>query len=197
MTAHQNTATSERAHGSQPLLVQHGPLIQEFGTLRLLPIALSHEARLLSCQMLNQILADTMILYSLYKKHHWQMRGPTFEQLHLLLDKHANQQLELIDTLAERVQMLGGVAIADPRHVAEVTTIERAPDGVEEVGAMLARLLSAHEAIITAVREAIERTAQNGDGGSNDLLIGEVLRTHEQLVWFLAEHLVDTPHLRA
>jgi starvation-inducible DNA-binding protein len=197
MTAHQNTATSERAHGSQPLLVQHGPLIQEYSTLRLLPIALSHEARVFSCQLLNQILADSLILYSLYKKHHWQMRGPTFEQLHLLLDKHANQQLELIDTLAERVQMLGGVAIADPRHVAELTKIERAPDGVEEVGAMLARLLSAHEVIITAVRAAIERTAQHGDGGSNDLLIGEVLRTHEQQIWFLAEHLVDTPHLRA
>ncbi len=197
MTVHQNTATSERAHSSQPLLYQHGPLIQEYGTLRLLPIALSHEARLQSSQLLNQILADTMILYSLYKKHHWQMRGPTFEQLHLLLDKHAGEQLELIDTLAERVQMLGGVAIADPRHVAEVTTIERPPDGVEEVGAMLARLLSAHEAIITAVRAAIEQTAQNGDGGSNDLLMGDVLRTHEQQVWFLAEHLVDTPLVRA
>jgi starvation-inducible DNA-binding protein len=134
-----------------------------------------------------------MILYSLYKKHHWQMRGPTFEQLHLLLDKHAGEQLELIDALAERVQMLGGVAIADPRHVAEITAIERAPDGVEEVPAMLSRLLSAHETIITAVRAAIEQTSANGDGGSNDLLMGDVLRTHEQQVWFLAEHLVETP----
>jgi starvation-inducible DNA-binding protein len=197
MTAHQNTTTSERTHSSQPLLYQHGPVIQEFGTLRLLPLALSHQARLQSSQLLNQILADTMILYSLYKKHHWQMRGPTFEQLHLLLDKHAGEQLELIDTLAERVQMLGGVAIAEPRHVAEVTKIERAPDGVEEVPAMLARLLSAHETIITAVRAAIEQTAQNGDVGSNDLLVSGVLRTHEQQVWFLAEHLVDTPLLRA
>src|SRR5512138_1090383 len=184
-------------HGSQPLLAQHVQIIQEFGTLRLLPIALSHEARLYSCQLLNQILADTMILYSLYKKHHWQMRGPTFYQLHLLLDKHAGEQLELIDTLAERVQMLGGVAIAEMRHVAEITTIERAPNGVEEVPVMLARLLAAHETIITAVRAAIEQTSQNGDGGSNDLLMGEVLRTHEQQVWFLAEHLVDTPLLRA
>jgi starvation-inducible DNA-binding protein len=197
MTAHQNTATSERAHSSQPLFYQHGQIIQEYGTLRLLPIALSYEARLLSCQLLNQILADSLILYSLYQKHHWQMRGPTFEQLHLLLDKHAGEQLELIDTLAERVQMLGGVALADPRHAAEVTTIERPPDGVEEVPAMLVRLLSAHEAIITAVRKAIEQTAQNRDDGSNDLLMGNVLRTHEQQVWFLAEHLVDTPLLRA
>jgi starvation-inducible DNA-binding protein len=195
MTSRQSTTGD--GHGSQPLLIQHGPLIQAFGTLRLLPIALSHDARLLSCQMLNQILADTMILYSLYKKHHWQMRGPTFEQLHLLLDKHANQQLELIDALAERVQMLGGVAIAEMCHVAEVTTIERAPDGVEEVPAMLSRLLSAHEMIISEVRAAIEQTAQNGDGGSNDLLMGDVLRTHEQHVWFLAEHLVDTPLVQA
>jgi len=194
MTSRQSTTGD--GHGSQPLFAQHGPLIQEYGTLRLLPIALSHEARLQSSQLLNQILADTMILYSLYKKHHWQMRGPTFEQLHLLLDKHAGEQLELIDALAERVQMLGGVAIADPRHVAELTRIERAPNGVEEVPAMLSRLLSAHETIITGVRAAIEQTAQNGDGGSNDLLMGDVLRTHEQQVWFLAEHLVDTPLVR-
>ena len=195
MTSRQSTTGD--GHGSQPLLVQHGPLIQAYGTLRLLPIALSHEARLQSCQLLNQILADTIILYSLYKKHHWQMRRPTFEQLHLLLDKHAGEQLELIDTLAERVQQLGGVAIAEMRHVAEVTTIERAPDGVEEVPAMLSRLLSVHETIITVVRAAIEQTAQNGDGGSNDLLMGDVLRTHEQQVWGVAEHLVDTPLLRA
>src|SRR5215813_8594628 len=112
MTSRQ--CTSGDGHGSQPLLAQHGPLIQEYGTLRLLPIALSHEARVFSCQLLNQILADTMILYSLYKKHHWQMRGPTFEQLHLLLDKHAGEQLELIDTLAERVQMLGASQL--PTH---------------------------------------------------------------------------------
>ena len=195
MTSRQSTTGD--GQGSQPLLVQHGPLIQAIGTLRLLPIALSHEARLLSCQLLNQILADTMILYSLYKKHHWQMRGPTFEQLHLLLDKHAGEQLELIDALAERVQMLGGVAIAEMRHVAEITAIERAPDGVEEVPAMLSRLLSAHETINTEVRAAIEQTSANGDGGSNDLLMGDVLRTHEQHVWFLAEHLVDTPRVPA
>src|SRR3954462_6999622 len=155
MTADQNTATSERANGSQPLLYQHGQIIQEFGTLRLLPIALAHDARLQSCQLLNQILADTMILYSLYKKHHWQMRGPTFYQLHLLLDKHAEEQIALVDMLAERVQMLGGVAIADPRPVAELTTIDRPPNGVEEVPAMISRLLTAHEAIITEVRTAI------------------------------------------
>lgn len=191
------TDTQKVDQGSQPLFYQASHVIQEFGTLKLLPIALSHDARLQSSQLLNQILADTMILYSLYKKHHWQMRGPTFEQLHLLLDKHAGEQLELVDTLAERVQMLGAVSVGDPRLAAELTTIERAPDGVEEVPSMLSRLLAAHETIISKVRAAIEQTAANGDGGTNDLLMGDVLRTHEQHVWFLAEHLVETPLVRA
>jgi len=181
---------------SQPLLHQHGTEVQRFGEMRLLPIALAHDARMESCQLLNQINADSIILYSLYKKHHWLMRGPTFYQLHLLLDKHAGEQISLIDLMGERVQTLGGVAIADPRHVAEVTSIPRPPDGVEEVPAMLSRLLEAHEIIIEKVRRAIEKTAANGDAGTNDLLMGDVLRTNELQVWFIAEHLVDVPVVR-
>lgn len=181
---------------SQPLLHQHGVEVQRFGSLRLLPIALAYETRLESCQRLNQVLADSHILYSLYKKHHWLMRGHTFSQLHLQLDQHAAEQLELIDTLAERVQTLGGIAVADPRHVAEITTIPRPPDGAEAVPAMLSRLLEAHETIITKVRAAITRTATLRDDGTNDLLVGDVLRRHELQVWFLAEHLVDTPAAR-
>src|SRR6185503_19416453 len=165
--------------------------IQKFGQMRLLPIALSHDARLEGTQLLNEINADSIILYNLYKKHHWLVRGPTFFQLHLLLDKHAEEQLKLIDLMAERVQTLGGVTIADPRHVAEVTTIPRPPDGVEEVPAMLSRLLEAHEIIIEKVRDAIKKTAENEDGGTNDLLMSDVLRTNELQVWFIAEHLVD------
>ncbi len=185
------------ARSSQPLIHQHGAEIQAFGTVRLFPIALSYEARMESCQLLNQILADTMILQSLYKKHHWLVRGHTFFQLHLLLDKHAGEQVELVDMIAERVQTLGGIAIADPRHVAEVTKIPRPPDGAEEVPAMLSRLLEAHELIIGSVRDAITATATNRDDGTNDLLMGDVLRRHELQVWFLAEHLVDTPVTRA
>ena len=182
---------------SQPIIHQKGVEIQKFGTLRQLPIALDNTARSKSCELLNQVLADTIILYHLYKKHHWLMRGHTFYQLHLLLDKHAGEQIELIDTIGERVQTLGGVAIADPRHVAEVTKIERPPNGVEEVPVMLSRLLEAHEVIISEVRDAIKKTADNDDEGSNDLLVSQVLRTNEMQVWFLAEHLVDTPLVKS
>ena len=165
--------------------------------MRLFPLALSHDARMYSCERLNKVLADTQILYALYKKHHWLMRGPTFYQLHLLLDKHAGEQLALVDLLAERVQTLGGVAIGDPRHVAEITSVPRPPDGAEEVPAMLSRLLEAHETILTEAHDAATRTAQLGDDGTNDLLVSDVIRTGELQAWFLAEHLVDTPLVRA
>ncbi|MFC7243359.1 Dps family protein [Catellatospora aurea] len=186
-------AKSAATRGSQPMLHQKGMQIQEFGTVRQLPVGLSHDARMYSCERLNQCLADSQILYSLYKKHHWLMRGPTFYQLHLLLDKHAGEQLELIDTIAERVQTLGGVAIGDPRHVAEITVIPRPPDGVEEVPAMISRLLEAHEAILIAAHDAAKRADEMGDDGTNDLLVSDVIRTGELQAWFLAEHLVDTP----
>ncbi|MBW4567233.1 MAG: DNA starvation/stationary phase protection protein [Tolypothrix carrinoi HA7290-LM1] len=192
----QNTGITE-VDGSQPLLHQHGYEIQQYGTLRDLPIVLNPNTRSESCVLVNQILADTIILYHLYKKHHWLMRGHTFYQLHLLLDKHASEQIELIDALGERVQTLGGVAITDPRHVAEVTKIKRPPNGVEEVPVMLSRLLEAHELIIGELRVAIDKTAANQDSGTNDLLVSQVLRTNETQVWFLAEHLVDTPLVRS
>jgi starvation-inducible DNA-binding protein len=178
---------------SQPHLQLHGREIQEFGTVRLFPLGLSHDARAYSCQRLNQILADTQILYALYKKHHWLMRGPTFYQLHLLLDKHAGEQLELIDKIAERVQALGGVAVGDPRHTAEITRIGRAPNGCEEVPAMLARLLEAHELILTDAHDGAAKAAQQGDDGTNDLIVSDVIRTGEMQVWFIAEHLVGLP----
>jgi starvation-inducible DNA-binding protein len=178
---------------SEPWLHQHGVEIQEFGTVRHFPLGLSRDARLCSCQRLNRILADTQILYALYKKHHWLMRGATFYQLHLLLDKHAEEQNELIDKIAERVQTLGGVAVGDPRHVAEITKIPRAPNGCEEVPAMLSRLLEAHEAILLDAHSAAAKVAELGDDGSNDLIVSDVIPTGELQAWFLVEHLVDTP----
>jgi starvation-inducible DNA-binding protein len=190
-------ATSHPALGSQPWLHQRGEEIQAFGTVRQFPVALSQETRLYSCKRLNQLLADSQILFALYKKHHWLVRGATFYQLHLLLEKHAGEQVALIDQIAERVQTLGGVAVGDPRHVAEITRVPRAPDGCEEVPAMLSRLLEAHELILTDAHDAAARVAELGDDGTNDLIVSELIRTGELQAWFLAEHLVDTPLVRA
>jgi starvation-inducible DNA-binding protein len=189
----QSNGAKRRSSSPEPRLASMGAEIQRFGTVRLMPIALAAEARMESAQMLNAILADTMILYSLYKKHHWLVAGPTFYQLHLLFDKHADEQLELVDLLAERVQSLGGIAVGDPRHAAELTSIDRPPDGAEDVPAMIHRLLDAHETVIEKIRRGIEKTEKSGDWGSNDLLMSDLLRRHELQVWFVAEHVVDIP----
>ena len=198
MTKSPRHAASGHGHeSSQPWLHQQGREIQAFGTVRLFPIALSQECRLYSCERLNQILSDTQILYALYKKHHWLMRGATFYQLHLLLDKQAGEQIKLIDQIAERVQTLGGIAVGDPRHVAEITRVPRPPNGCEEVPAMLSRLLEAHEMILSDAHDAAQRTVELGDDGTNDLIVSDIIRTNELEAWFLAEHLVDTPLVRA
>jgi starvation-inducible DNA-binding protein len=198
MAAPRRESLPEQIHrGSQPWLHQHSQQIQNYGTVRQFPLGISYDARMLSCERLNQILADSQILYSLYKKHHWLMRGPTFYQLHLLLDKHAEEQIKLIDEVAERVQTLGGIAVGDPRHVAEITRIPRPPNGCEEVPAMLSRLLEAHEMILVDCHDAAKKTVDAGDDGTNDLIVSDVIRTNELQAWFLVEHLVDTPLVRA
>jgi starvation-inducible DNA-binding protein len=181
---------------AQPVLGQRSKEIQPFGTLARYPLTLSDAARTASVEALNQILCDTMVLRDLYKKHHWQVSGPTFYSLHLLFDKHYEEQIELVDTLAERVQSLGGIAIAMAQDVAELTKIERPARGREEVPVQISRLLEGHEVILSEAHVAARIAQENGDDGTNDVLVSDVIRTNEMQVWFLSEHLVDMPLVR-
>ncbi|SRR5579883_2892197 len=178
---------------AEPNLQQRSYLIQQYGQKHFVPLHLPEDAIKQSIGALNQLLADSITMYQLYKKHHWQVAGPTFYQLHLLLDKHAEEILETVDLIAERVQALGGVSIAMPFDVAEMTKIERPPTGEEDIPAMLARTANAHSLMIGELREAIDLTAKNQDAGTNDLLVSDVLRVHERQIWFITQHLVDTP----
>jgi len=179
-----------------PLDHQHAHEIQPFGHLVRMPIALSEVACKESVENLNQLLADSITLRDLYKKHHWQVAGPTFMQLHLLFDKHAGEQTELVDALAERIQTLGGVSVAMAHDVVETTLIPRAPKGRESAPMQISRLLHAHEIVITETRAMAHRAAESGDDGTNDLLVSEILRQNEQQAWFLAEHVIDVPLVR-
>src|ERR1700684_1670745 len=185
------------AERSRPILHQHAMEIQPFGKLAKLPIALDAKVCQGSVNNLNQLLADTMTLRDLYKKHHGQVAGHTFYELHLLFDKHYEEQLELVDAIAERIQLLGGVSIAMAPDVAETTFIPRPPRGREEAPVQISRLLEAHEIILKEARTVAKQAAQAGDDGTTDLLVSQVIRTNELQVWFLAEHLVDVPVVRA
>jgi starvation-inducible DNA-binding protein len=191
------TEAKPAAVESQPHLEPTSREIQRFDQLRDLPIGLDAADRSAHAAGLNVILADTRILHDLYKKSHWNMRGHTFYQLHLLMDEHAKGQYALIDQIAERIQQLGAIAVGDPRHVAELTTIERAPDGAEDIPNVLTRLLDAHERIVKASRELAEKAGDAKDTTTEDLLSSAVTPTNELQIWFVAEHLVDTPLIDA
>ena len=179
---------------AQPRLHQKAREFQAYGTVEhLLPLDLEEPVRLEMTEQLNQLLANTMTLRDLYKKSHWQVAGPTFYQLHLLYDKHYEEQNEIVDEIAERIQLLGGISLAMAADVAETTRIERPPRGREEVPVQISRLLDAHKIIIGQCRELAERADQLGDDGTNDLAVSDVLRTNELQVWFLSEHLVNMP----
>ena len=187
-----------RKVSAQPRFHQRASEIQAYGTVNhLLPLELEEPVRLEMTAQLNQLLADTMTLRDLYKKSHWQVAGPTFYQLHLLFDKHYDEQVDLVDSIAERIQLLGGVSIAMAADVAEITLIERPPRGREAVSVQLSRLLEAHQIVIRQTRKLARRASELGDDGSNDLLVSDVLRTNELQVWFVSEHLVDVPLIKA
>lgn len=177
-----------------PHLRQGAREIQRFGTvIEDMPNGLDPKVRQKVCSFLNVLLADTMCLRDLYKKAHWQVGGPTFYQLHLLLDKHFEEQSALVDLIAERIQMMGGVSVAMAHDVAEMTRVKPAPRGREEAPVMISRLLEAHEMMLMDARSRAREASELGDEGTNDLLVSDLVRTHEMQVWFLSEHLVNMP----
>lgn len=199
-TRHNGSKTHNVESGAErarPTLHQHAREIQPYGKIAKLPIALDESVCAESSGNLNQLLADTMTLRDMYKKHHWQVSGHTFYQLHLLFDKHYEEQSALVDAIAERIQLLGGISIAMAPDVAETTIIPRPPRGREEVPVQISRLLEAHEFLLREARTMAKQADDSGDDGTNDLLVSQVIRTNELQVWFLAEHLVDVPATRA
>ncbi len=193
-----NSNARQPSISAQPRIHQHAKEIQSYGTVsHALPLELEEPVRLEMTEQLNQLLADTMTLRDLYKKSHWQVAGPTFYQLHLLFDKHFSEQVEIVDEIAERIQLLGGVSLAMAADIAETTRIERPPRGREEVPIQISRLLDAHQIIIRQCRELARRADELGDDGTNDLVVSDVLRPNELQVWFLSEHLVDVPLVHA
>src|SRR5512141_264323 len=192
--AKKESAGRQSMLNAQTRIHQRAAEIQAYGTVsHALPLELEEPVRLEMTEQLNQLLADTITLRDLYKKCHWQIAGPTFYQLHLLYDKHFGEQVEVVDSIAERIQLLGGVSLAMAADVAETTQIERPPRGREEVPVQISRLLDAHQIIIGHCRTLAKRASAVGDDGTNDMILSDVLRRNELQVWFVSEHLVDMP----
>ena len=152
--------------------------------LRPVRLGLPEDVRRSSVDALNAILVDLIMIRDMYKKHHWQMSGITFNQLHRLLDSHYEQTVELVDAVAERIAVLGGVAIAMPREVAAMTPAKQ-----------LTRLITAIETLLPHTHELAQTSDAAGDDRTNDLVVSDVMAVLEKQSWFLSEHLIDTPVL--
>lgn len=163
---------------------------QRYGDIVPMPHGMAAATVAGSVTSLNQMLADSITLRDMYKKHHWQVVGPTFNQLHLMYDTHFTAQVEVVDAIAERIQSLGGVSLAMAADVAEETRIPRLPRGREPAAVQLSRLIDAHTMILKYAREKANEAGDAGDSGTDDLLVSQVVRTNELQVWFLSEHLV-------
>jgi starvation-inducible DNA-binding protein len=164
-------------------------IVQEFGALAPVRIGLPADVRAKSVRALNRLLAHTMALRDAYKKAHWQTAGAMFYELHLLFDKHYEEQATLMDSIAERIQTLGGVTVALPGDVASESSIARAPRGRESARAQLDRLADAHETILLDARPLAHEADDVGDDGTNDLIVSEIVRTNELQSWFIVQHL--------
>ncbi|MGA2232855.1 MAG: DNA starvation/stationary phase protection protein [Tepidisphaeraceae bacterium] len=196
--AHRANGHAHRANGHSPRASGHRTnrfstaLIdgqtQEFGVMQRNPLGLDLAVATQSADELNQLLADTLTIRDLYKKHHWQAAGPMFYMIHLLYDKHFEEQSKLVDLVAERIQTLGGLAIAMAADVAEATKIARPPKDREPVPTQIARLLDAHDMILYEARNMAEDAETRGDLATNDILVSNVIRTNELQAWFLDQH---------
>jgi len=181
----------------KPLTHQHAHEIQPFGHLVKLPIALAENACRESVDNLNQLLADTMTLRDLYKKHHWQLRGRLSINSIFCSTNTTSSRTSLSIRSLSGIQLLGGVSIAMAHDVAETTLIPRPPKGREEVPIQISRLLHAHEIVLKEARAMARRAVEAGDDGTNDLIVSDVIRRNELQVWFVAEHVVDMPLVHA
>ncbi|HEY1761748.1 MAG TPA: ferritin-like domain-containing protein [Acidimicrobiales bacterium] len=157
-------------------------------TLRLFSIDQSAER----CRLLNDALADSIVLYGLYNKEYWLVRGEYRSELGQLLRQHARELVEFIDQLAQRVHALGGVPISDPRHVAEVTSVPSTSSGFEDSPTMMYRILEAHRIIIQTIHCVMISDAENSDEAATQRLMSDMLSRHEHQAWLVAEHLVGT-----
>ncbi|MCC6591309.1 MAG: DNA starvation/stationary phase protection protein [Bryobacterales bacterium] len=193
MSNKRNSKTASEHDQASPVLAISDHPLQAFRSVTRMPIGLDEDVCSRSIEVLNQILADTIALRDLYKKHHWQVAGPTFLPLHELFDKHAAEQNEIVDMLAERVQLLGGVSVAAAADVVELTQVPRPPKEREEVPTQISRLVEAHEIILREARRGARQASEAGDEGTNDLLVSDVVRTNELEVWFISQHLVNVP----
>jgi starvation-inducible DNA-binding protein len=149
--------------------------LDRFTAARIVMAGKANEATIAS---LNRVLADSMMLRDIYKKSQWEVTGEAFYKLRALYAVHHDEQGDLIELIAERIQSLGGRCIAMPAEVIQYTTLATPPRTPELPQAQLRRLLDAHKRMLYALQAAAKRALDIGDDATHDVLTQEVIPVH-------------------
>ncbi|SNT68788.1 DNA starvation/stationary phase protection protein Dps [Paracoccus seriniphilus] len=149
---------------------------------------LKDNARKTAVSELNARLADSLALSMAIKQAHWNVKGPGFIAVHELLDSvYANLQ-EHIDVMAERVQILDGVAQGTAEVVAKNTTLKEYPTDLTSTADHLKAICERMRDHGGKLRAAIDTTDEAGDANTADIFTA-ASRTADKDLWFLESHL--------
>jgi len=146
-----------------------------------------NNAKAASMEILQARLADGIDLALVTKQAHWNLKGPQFIGVHLMLDGFRTEQDEYTDMMAERIIQLGGTARGTVQEVGRETSLKSYPTDIYSVADHIAALIERYAAFANAVRQGIQDTDEAGDAGTADLLT-EVSRGLDKQLWFLEAH---------
>jgi starvation-inducible DNA-binding protein len=137
-------------------------------------------------EAVNPLIADAFALYAKTKNYHWHLAGSHFHDYHRLFDKQAEEILESIDIMAERVRRVGGTTIRSITHISQLQTIHDDNDDFVPAGEMVRRLMQDNLHIAQKQRAAIEVCEQHRDSVTANQL-QDILDHTEKRKWFLFE----------
>ncbi|PTM42959.1 DNA starvation/stationary phase protection protein Dps [Bosea sp. 124] len=138
--------------------------------------------------LLNARLADGIDLALLTKQAHWNLKGPGFIGIHLMLDGFRKELDDHVDTVAERIAQLGGIAFGTTQTTAASSALTPYPTDIVAVKDHLDALIERYADTANLVREAIDASDEAGDAGTADLLTG-YSRMLDKALWFLQSSL--------
>ncbi len=163
------------------------PADQTTGGVHLHRTKNNQNAKAVSVELLQARLADGIDMALITKQAHWNLKGPQFIGVHLMLDTFRKEQDEYVDMMAERITQLGGTARGTVQEVGKKTALTPYPVDIYQVSDHVHALIDRYATVANAIRENIDEVDEAGDPDTADLFT-EVSRGIDKQLWFLEAH---------
>jgi DNA-binding ferritin-like protein len=163
---------------------------QEAGTVEANELRLETEKAEQIVEALNTDLAATYVLYHQLRKHHWNVEGAEFNDLHVFLGEAAENAEAAADEIAERLQAIGGVPVAGPAALEEHSPVKPEDEDVYDIRTSLENDLEIYGEIIESLRDHVELATNLGDHATAEIL-REILVTTEEDAHHIDHYLED------